>query len=270
MTGLARNQSQEHEQAYLQRGRLHHVIRLLMICYTMTKCSSHPGIFALGIQVSGISFEYSGGTPVLSISHWELASGSRVFLHGPSGSGKSTLLNLLCGMLVPSAGDIRVDGTCISDLSGRRRDRFRARHIGVVFQQFSLIPYLSVGDNLRLAQGFARQRAASDKTLELIRALRLPDDCLGQRTDRLSVGQQQRVAIARALINTPSLLIIDEPTSALDPEAGERFMDLLDTLTAEQGTTTVFASHDLSLAGRFAERVDMRDLNRACATHNAA
>ena len=224
----------------------------------------------MGIQVSGIRFKYSGGAPVLSISHWELASGSRVFLHGPSGSGKSTLLNLLCGMLVPNAGDIRVDDTCISDLSGRRRDHFRARHIGVVFQQFSLIPYLSVGDNLRLAQGFARRRAASDKSLELIRALRLPDTCLGQRTDRLSVGQQQRVAIARALINTPSLLIIDEPTSALDPEAGERFMDLLDTLTAEQGTTTVFASHDLSLAGRFAERVDMRDLNRACATHNAA
>lgn len=224
----------------------------------------------MGIRVSDMVFKYGVETPVLDIARWELAPGSRVFLHGPSGSGKSTLLNLLCGMLVPSSGDIEVDGTCISGLSGRQRDRFRARHIGVVFQQFSLIPYLSVHDNLRLAQGFARQPTATDHARQLIRTLRLPDSCFGQRTDRLSVGQQQRVAIARALINTPSLLIVDEPTSALDPEARERFMDLLDAVTEEQGTTTVFASHDLSLAARFAERVDIRELSRACAADNAA
>ena len=152
-----------------------------------------------------------------------------VFLQGASGSGKSTLLSLLAGTLKASGGTLQVLGTDLNSLSPRQRDRFRAEHIGIVFQQFNLIPFLTVLGNLKLASRFVNQsgEATEYRARELLESLRLDPAILDRRADRLSVGQQQRVAIARAFINEPEILLADEPTSALDAEARDLFMNLL-------------------------------------------
>jgi len=220
---------------------------------------------APAVAIHGLEFDYAQGQPVLSIPQWQIATGARVFLCGPSGCGKSTLLNLLGGILVPRSGEILVAGTSLGDLSPRRRDRFRARHIGMVFQQLNLVPYLSVLDNLRLAVHFGRQhpRPPSERLEALLLQLQLERSLFRQRASQLSVGQQQRVAIARALVNEPELLIVDEPTSALDSESRDAFMGVLLDCVATTGSTLLFVSHDRSLSRHFTETVDLRDLNQA-------
>lgn len=203
--------------------------------------------------------------PVIHIDDWQVERGERVFLYGPSGVGKSTLLNLLAGMQVPDAGAIDVLGERISAMKGAQRDRFRARHIGVIFQQFNLIPWLSVRDNIVAAHYFAGRGESTSlrekRILDLLDSLRLPHTLLERHTAELSVGQQQRVAIARALINEPELLIADEPTSSLDAETRDDFMQLL--LDVAQSSTLIFVSHDRSLARHFTRSVNLQELNLA-------
>jgi len=217
------------------------------------------------ISVKKLQFRYSGGPAVLDIPCWQVSRGSRVFLRGPSGSGKSTLLNLLSGTLALSngQGEVQVCGLSLAALSNRRRDKFRAQHIGVVFQQFNLIPYLSVMDNLRLAAHFGPGGDVRERAEELIEQLQLPTSLLSRPAEALSVGQQQRVAIARALINRPQLLLVDEPTSALDRDARDAFVDLLMQSYSGAENTLIFVSHDTTLAQHFPVNADMRDLNRA-------
>src|SRR5690606_11130190 len=131
---------------------------------------------------------------------------------------------LLPGLLPPRQGAVSVLGRDLYSLSARQRDRFRARNIGVIFQQFNLIPYLSVADNLRLARAFGGGREPVEPLLE---RLWLGPDILQRRARSLSIGQQQRVAIARVLVNRPPLILADEPTSALDADARDVFMQLL-------------------------------------------
>jgi len=219
------------------------------------------------VTVEQLRFSYRGGPAVLDIPHWSVPAGGRVFLRGPSGCGKSTLLNLLAGILVAPAGRLELLGQPLAALGGRRRDRFRARHVGVVFQQFNLIPYLSVLDNIRLAAHFGN--SAGDvlgRARELMAQLRLGENILSRRAAELSVGQQQRVAIARALINGPQLLLVDEPTSALDTEARDAFVQLLMRSCERERRTLIFVSHDSALAGHFPLVADMRELNRAWET----
>jgi len=217
------------------------------------------------IEINDLSFAYPGRTqqPVLQIPQWQVMAGQQLFLHGPSGCGKSTLLNLLTGILCPGSGRIRLLNENFSGLSGRQRDRFLARHIGVVFQQFNLIPYLSVAENIQLAVHFSSiQRSFGDsKIATLIEQLQLPKSLLAQRADSLSVGQQQRVAIARALINEPEILVVDEPTSALDADACEAFMALLLAVSRSNNSTLLFVSHDFRLAQHFDETVSLASLN---------
>lgn len=229
----------------------------------MTESSATTGQPAIDIQ--GLVFHY-GKTevkPVLNVGHWRVAKGERVFLHGPSGSGKSTLLNLIAGTLASQKGQISVLGQDLAALSGSKRDRFRAQHVGVVFQQFNLIPYLTVRQNVEAAVHFA----SGDKTQtearlkSLFNHLQLNEALMDQRADALSVGQQQRVAIARALINQPELLIVDEPTSALDAAARDGFMQLLVSSCEESGTTLLFVSHDEALAQFFTRRTSMAEIN---------
>jgi putative ABC transport system ATP-binding protein len=231
----------------------------------------HPNA-ATAVTIHGLEFGYVPGESVLSIPQWEIASGARVFLRGPSGCGKSTLLNLLGGVLVPRKGEILIVGTSLGDISPRRRDRFRARHIGMVFQQLNLVPYLSVLDNLRLAVHFGRHRPRppTERLEALLLQLQLERPLFRQRASQLSVGQQQRVAIARALVNEPELLIVDEPTSALDSDSRDAFMGLLLDCVAATGSTLLFVSHDRSLGGHFTETVDLRDLNQAGKDRHAA
>ncbi len=223
------------------------------------------------IEIEALGFRWQPGQPeVLSVPALSVAAGSRVFLRGPSGSGKSTLLGLIGGVLTPSCGELRVLGQSLAALGGPARDTFRADHIGFVFQQFNLVPYLSLLDNLLLPCHFSRlrrSRAAGGPVAQaqaLLAQLGLPTDNLRRRTPReLSIGQQQRVAVARALMGAPALLIADEPTSALDTDARQRFMELLLAACDSAGTTLLFVSHDPGLAQHFDQILDMRALNQA-------
>ena len=220
------------------------------------------------IELDAVRFEWPGGAGLaLALDALTVERGERVFVRGPSGSGKTTLLSLIGGIVSPGAGTVRVDGTDVGALTGGARDRFRADRIGFVFQQFNLLPFLSVGENVRLGCRFsrARRQRAIDAggTLEaetdrLLDALRLPFRGDDRRTAaELSVGQQQRVAAARALIGRPALVIADEPTSALDADARDAFLDLLFAEAGAAGATLLFVSHDAALAPRFDRAVEL-------------
>lgn len=201
-----------------------------------------------------------------------------MFLHGPSGGGKSTLLGLLSGVLLPRTGSVSLLGTRWSDLSGARRDAFRADHLGYIFQQFNLLPYLSVLDNVLLPCRFSalrRQRASQEggspgaAARDLLRRVCLAEGLWARPAAQLSVGQQQRVAAARALIGRPELVIADEPTSALDAALRDSFMDLLLDACLVSGSTLVFVSHDERLAALFDERLSLSAINRAASCETA-
>ena len=207
----------------------------------------------------------------LDIARFELAAGERVFLHGASGSGKSTLLGLLGGVALPQQVRIELLGTDITRIGSRDRDRFRADHIGFLFQQFNLLPWLPALDNVLLPCTFSarrRERAGADPRAEAERLLRHLDlDTASWRkpAGELSVGQQQRVAAARALIGRPEILIADEPTSALDAERQQAFIDLLLQESAAVGAALVFVSHDQRLAGHFDRSIALHDISTAMA-----
>lgn len=223
------------------------------------------------IELDKVVFAWqSSQAPVLQVDRLHLAAGRSVFLHGPSGSGKSTLLGLLAGVLLPQSGEVRILGQAWSSLRAAARDRFRADHVGYIFQQFNLLGYLSVLDNVLLPCRFSplrRQRASRSaaspaaEAQRLLAAMGLAPALWHQPAQTLSVGQQQRVAAARALIGQPELLIADEPTSALDAALRDGFMDLLLSQCQAAGSTLVFVSHDERLAGRFDERLALASLN---------
>jgi putative ABC transport system ATP-binding protein len=202
----------------------------------------------------------------LAIEQMDIAAGASVFVQGPSGCGKSTLLGLLAGVLLPSAGQVRVLGQDWAALSSGARDAFRARHVGYVFQQFNLLPYLSVLANVALPLRLSRARAARaapGEAQRLLEQMELPPVLWARPASELSVGQQQRVAAARALVGAPELVIADEPTSALDAARREAFMALLRARCAERGSTLVFVSHDERLADGFDTRVALAEVNAA-------
>jgi putative ABC transport system ATP-binding protein len=223
------------------------------------------------VHLKGLRYAWPGQPPCLDIAEFVVGRGESVFLHGESGSGKSTLLALLGGVLVPQAGSIRVLDTELTQLAASRRDRFRVDHTGFIFQQFNLIPYLSMQDNVLLPCRFSSRRAgralARSATLaaearRLLGELDL-DPSLWQRpVTQLSVGQQQRVGAARALIGAPELVIADEPTSALDAARQAAFLDLLAKECALAGAALVFVSHDARLASHCARSVALTELQR--------
>jgi putative ABC transport system ATP-binding protein len=222
------------------------------------------------IDIEQLTFAWKQGPRVLEVPAFRVEQGERVFLRGPSGSGKSTLLGLIAGVLAPQSGSIRVLGEDMAALSPSRRDRLRADHVGVIFQMFNLVPYLSVTGNVLLPLRFSparRKAAGSDAEGEarrLLARLGLDDDALlRRRVSDLSVGQQQRVAAARALIGAPKLIIADEPTSALDADARDRFIALLSEEVTRSGASLLFVSHDASLAPLFTRAVDLAAINRA-------
>ena len=226
------------------------------------------------IEIDDLSFSWSAGfAPLLEIAQLAIQAGEKVFIEGPSGSGKSTLLNLLAGVLVPGRGEVRVLGRRMTTTGSADRDRFRADHIGVIFQMFNLIPYLSVTENVTLPCRFSKRKlrktiarggGPAEQAKQLLSALNLADPELLRRpvTD-LSVGQQQRVAAARALIGAPDIVIADEPTSSLDAGHRESFIKLLFQECEQAGTTLVFVSHDGSLSRFFDRSLALQSLNKA-------
>ncbi|MBX2848669.1 MAG: ABC transporter ATP-binding protein [Acidiferrobacterales bacterium] len=219
------------------------------------------------ITLSNICFAYSEAPEkqVLNIPDWSVGSSEHIFVQGPSGCGKSTLLNVLNGLLAPSTGEVTVLGERLDQMSARKRDQFRANHIGCVFQQFNLIPYLNAVENIQLASHFSKNSKASslqDDIADLLGKLNLANEDWYKPTNKLSMGQQQRVAIARALINKPELLIADEPTSSLDQQNRDKFMSEIMSLVSEHQITLVFVSHDSSLSRHF-QRVDtLNEINQ--------
>lgn len=221
------------------------------------------------VEMKDVRFRYPAGPDVLDVPALRVMRGERLFLHGPSGSGKTTLLGLLAGVLTPMAGQVMVLGEDLGAMRAAARDRFRASHVGYVFQMFNLIPYLSVRENIVLPVRVSRARrdrlngsTPMAEASRLAQSLEL-DGLLEQPVTALSVGQQQRVAVARALIGSPELVVCDEPTSALDSDRRDRFLELLFASCAASQATLVFVSHDLSLAERFGRAVSLPTVNRA-------
>lgn len=224
----------------------------------------------LVIDIQNLIFQWPGRQGFrLSIPKFQVERGERVFLQGASGSGKSTLLSLLGGVLVPQQGRLHVLDTDLTALTSSTRDRFRVDHVGLLFQQFNLVPYLSVRENVLLPCRFSQRRReraleAAD-TLEqsadrLLSQLGLDLALARQPVTALSVGQQQRVAAARALMGHPELIIADEPTSALDADRQAEFLDVLLGRCNDEDVTLIFVSHDQRLAHHFSRSVNLSEL----------
>ena len=203
------------------------------------------------IRLEGLRFGYGNDASVLQLDRFELAEGRDLLIVGPSGCGKTTLLHLIAGLLVPSAGRVVVDGQDLAALSPAARDRFRGRRIGIVLQQFHLLPTITAMQNLLVAQSIAGLPVDRGAATSVLNALGI-DERLDAFPHQLSVGQQQRVAIARALVNRPRLVLADEPTSNLDDAAAAAVIDLLLSATQRQGATLVVATHDSRLKSRIA------------------
>jgi putative ABC transport system ATP-binding protein len=211
------------------------------------------------IQVQNLEYSYGQSSFRLSIPALHVSQGERVALIGPSGSGKTTLLSLLSGAVVPTSGSIEVDGVRVDTKSDAERRRFRIAKVGFVFQDFELIEYLPVRDNILLPYFINRslkRTAETDRQLERITDQAGLSDKLRRYPQQLSTGERQRVAICRALIASPRLVLADEPTGSLDPiTAGDIMKLLLDQATVN-GATLVMVTHDHGLLGNLDRTID--------------
>ena len=228
---------------------------------------------ALLLDVEALAYRWPGAAGfTLKVPRLQLDAGERLLLIGPSGTGKSTLLALIAGIVAPREGRISLLGEDLARYSSARRDRFRAEHMGVIFQMFNLLPYGTAIDNVLLPLRFAPVRrgrvgnsgAQVREAGRLLGRLGLDPGLIGRRRAAdLSVGQQQRVAAARALIGRPELIIADEPTSALDPDTRDQFLALVVAELAESGGSLLMVSHDPGLGQHFDRTVRLADIIHA-------
>lgn len=201
-----------------------------------------------------------GGAPVLSGISMSIGPGESVAIMGPSGSGKSTLLHCMSGVLTPTHGEVRFNGSDISTMSDADRSHLRLRSFGFVFQDGQLLPELTASENVALPailNGVGRGKAKK-------RAQGLLDQLgLGELADRrpgqVSGGQAQRVAIARALVTDPAIIFADEPTGALDQTTGHEVMQMLTALISSTGSSLVMVTHDAKVADWLQRRIEIRD-----------
>ena len=215
-----------------------------------------------------MSFAWPKQKPLYTDVSFELYPGQKFLITGPSGSGKSTLLNLLAGVVEPSSGSIWIHEENIHGLSASAKDQCRGEQMGFIFQQFNLLPYLSVRDNILLpAHLFVKRKAAAltqfgslDHALRYyMNHLGLSADLENQAAHRLSIGQQQRVAAARAFMGKPSIVIADEPTSALDEANQTQLLKLFFALADEQQTALLMVSHDPRLSPYFDRQLQLAE-----------
>ena len=209
------------------------------------------------LQIDALAHGWSTNDPPLfQLPSLTLRAGESLFIHGPSGCGKSTLLSLLCGITLARSGQVYVQGTDWRAMPAHRRDAWRADHIGYIFQQFNLLPYLR-------RQGSANQGGPQAQARTLLARMQLPEATWQAPSAQLSVGQQQRVAAARALIGRPALVVADEPTSALDEATRDAFMDTFLQACDEAQAAVVFVSHDQRLAPHFQRSLAWAELTGA-------
>ena len=218
------------------------------------------------IRLDSVRFYWSKNKDFkIFIPELKISEGEKVLLLGESGSGKTTLLSLISGFLSPISGDIYLNEKNINSLSARNRDQYRSDNIGIIFQQFNLLPYANVIDNIILPLYFSKVRASKiinqkETAVNLCKSLRLPDTVTSMQASNLSVGQQQRVAVARALIGNPSLVIADEPTSSLDSDAQNIFLDLMFAQIEKNNSSLLMVSHDISLSSYFDRVIDINEI----------
>ncbi|NKF24073.1 ABC transporter ATP-binding protein [Solimonas marina] len=209
------------------------------------------------VTLQGVAKRYTRGKETVEVLHsldLTIPQGDFVALMGPSGSGKTTLLNLIGGLDQPSDGEVRVAGERIDGLSGAALARWRARHVGFIFQFYNLMPTLSAQANVELPLlltplSKAQRRQNAQIALQIVGLA----DRAKHKPSELSGGQQQRVAIARALVADPTLLVCDEPTGDLDRKTADEVLSLLQTLNREHGKTIVMVTHDPK-AAEYAQR----------------
>ena len=218
------------------------------------------------VKIESLRFQWSKNNNFkIFVPKLEVGRGKKVLFLGESGSGKTTLLSLICGFLEPLSGSISINDKIISDLTSTNKDAYRSDNIGIIFQQFNLLPYANVIDNIILPLYFSKQRSKKvenkiNAAMNLCDQLRLPESILNQKASNLSVGQQQRVAVARALIGSPSIIVADEPTSSLDTEAQELFLDLMFDQISKNSSTLLMVSHDKSLTNYFDLVIDINEI----------
>lgn len=213
------------------------------------------------IEANNLQFRYSEDTEfIFKDFNLQLQFGQTLFVKGSSGVGKTTLLNLLSGLLLPQQGEVKVEGISLASLTDQQRAHLRAKKLGVIYQDFSLLPYLSVRQNIllpfRLANlVFSPQQESS--YFDLVKAFEIED--LGDRSvNQLSRGQKQRVAVARALLQNPLCLLADEPTSALDPYRADKLIEQMLDYCQQKKCALVFVSHDWTYEKRFEQSLTIK------------
>lgn len=217
------------------------------------------------ITLRDIHFAYGGSDFSLQIPSLKVGAGENIALIGPSGCGKTTLLDLMAGVQLPGRGEVWVGDTVVSALADGPRQDFRIHRLGMVFQNFELLEYLNVRDNIllptRIAAGLPSARALNSRVQQLAERVGIADK-LDRHPAQLSQGERQRVAVSRALLLEPELILADEPTGNLDPANKHVVLDLLVDYAAEHQATLITVTHDRELLDRFSRVLDFSELNR--------
>jgi putative ABC transport system ATP-binding protein len=203
--------------------------------------------------------------PILDIAHFHVAEGEQMVLAGRSGSGKTTLLHVIAGISRPDSGVVRVAGNDITQLSEARRDRFRSRYIGYVFQTFNLLPGFSALENVMLGMSFTGSRPDAARAKRLLDRVGLAHR-LSHKPSMLSVGEQQRVAVARAMANRPKLLLADEPTANVDTGHQQQIVDLIRQSCSDENVALALVTHTPEVSEQFTRVEHLEQLNQAVVT----
>jgi len=220
------------------------------------------------IQIDDVLFDYGRDGFRLDIPSLQIDSGEKVAIIGRSGSGKSTLLQLISGVLLPSQGSIQIDRTTVNHLSDAQRRKFRISNVGFVFQEFELIDYLTIGDNIRLPYLI---HPAMLWTTEVEKQQQLLVEACGLKQylsrypNQLSQGERQRVAVCRSLLAKPRLILADEPTGSLDTQTGKEVLSLLLQQVSELRSTLLMVTHDLGFASHLDRAIHMADFHQTTA-----
>ncbi len=217
------------------------------------------------LAIHDLKFRYPGSAAwVVDIAALELSRGDQLLLTAGSGAGKSTLLQLIAGLLDPVEGEVQIDGQPLHAMHGAKRDLYRGRHIGMIFQTFNLLHGFSAIENVMAALMFSKVPPREHRSRAAALLTRLGIERQDAEPDELSVGQQQRIAVARALACDPVLVLADEPTASLDPENSSGAMDLIQGLCREKNAALLCVSHDPAMKSRFDRRISLSE----CASAN--